>query len=85
MMAMPPEKLAVYQEVYDSFSNVEAQSPMIRDFIIRVADERVNILSTQNLSWMGFFKAPFSHDFENADIAMFGAGIDDATLSEAAT
>lgn len=82
MSKIPQHKLDKYRQIYQNLSNIEAQGEVIRNFVKRTAKQKVQILSTQNLSWLGFFKAPFSQDFANADITILGCGVDNGTLSE---
>jgi arginase family enzyme len=82
MTKISQEKLANYRRINETLSNFEGQPEVIRKFMSRMSEEKVGWISTQNLSWMGFFKAPFSHDVDNADITICGCGIDYGTLSE---
>ncbi len=82
MAKISEEKLKKYRHINENLSNMKEQPEAIRKFIKRMADEKISWISTQNVSWMGFYKTPFSHDFANADIAISGCGIDYGTLSE---
>jgi arginase family enzyme len=79
---MPEEKRKYLEKLNQEFDSFAAMPPVISDFLKRMTREKVNVVSTQNLSWMGFFRAPFSHDFAEADVVIAGAGTDYGTLSE---
>ena len=76
MSKIPDEKLKNYQKVFENASNFYDAPPVIRDFWMRMAKEKVPHLFSQNLSWYGFHHAPFSTDTENADIVIYGIGYD---------
>jgi arginase family enzyme len=82
MPKMPEKKRKRLAELNKNFDSFAAMPPIISQFMRRMSVERVSVVSTQNLSWMGFFKAPMSHDFDDADIVIVGAGTDFGTLSE---
>lgn len=64
------------RRIYTEGSNIYDQAPVIRDFMMRMAKEKVQHLWTQNKSWWGFHHAPFSNDTDNADVVMYGIGHD---------
>lgn len=76
MSKLPPEKLKRVREVFENASNFYDAPPVIRDFWMRMAKEKVPHLMSQNLSWYGFHHAPFSTDTENADVIIYGIGYD---------
>lgn len=76
MSKLSPEKLAQVRDVFENGSNFYDAPPVIRDFWMRMAKEKVTHLTSQNLSWYGFHHAPYSQDTENADVIMYGIGYD---------
>ena len=84
MARMSEERRKKYQEFNDNFDMIASYPEFVQQFLARAAKSRVNMVSMQNLSWMGFFRSPFSQDFDNSDIVIVGAGTDYGTLSETA-
>ena len=82
MPKVPEERRQKYVEFNKNYDFVANYPEFAEKFLKRCAEAQVNMISMQNLSWMGFFRAPFSHDFENHDITIMGAGTDYGTLSE---
>ena len=82
MSKIPDEKLKNYQKVFENASNFYDAPPVIRDFWMRMAKEKVPHLFSQNLSWYGFHHASFSTDTENADIVIYGIGYDHNSSQE---
>ncbi len=76
MTKLSKEKWEKARKVFENASNFYDAPPVIRDFWMRMAKEKVPHLMTQNLSWYGFHHAPFSTDTENADVIMYGIGYD---------
>lgn len=76
MSKLPEEKLKRVREIFDNASNFYDAPPVIRDFWMRMAEEKVPHLFSQNLSWYGFHHAPFSNDTDDADVVIYGIGYD---------
>jgi hypothetical protein len=76
MAKLPEKKLKPVREVFENASNFYDAPPVIRDFWMRMARDKVPHLFTQNLSWYGFHHAPFSTVTDKADIVIYGIGYD---------
>ena len=79
---MSEERRQKYQDIYDNVSNTYNLAPNIKNFLMRMAEEKINVVRSQNVVWMGFAKAPFNNDIENADIVIAGFGFDLGTHQE---
>lgn len=76
MPMMSEERLKKLRDIYMNGSNTYDQPEIIRDFMMRMCEERVQQVWTQNQSWYGFHHAPFSNDTDNADVVIYGVGHD---------
>ncbi len=82
MTHIPEDILKKYRDIWENHSSTLNAPPNCRDYLMRMAKEKIDVVRSQNLSYFGFAKAPYSPDIENADIVITGLGFDYGTHQE---
>ncbi|MDJ0790871.1 MAG: arginase family protein [Acidimicrobiia bacterium] len=77
-----PERLARYREINQTHNSTLNAPPNCRDYLMRMAEEKIDVVRSHNLTYFGFAKAPYSPDIEGADIVVVGMGPDYGTHQE---
>ncbi len=82
MANISADKLAKYKDIWENHSSTLNAPRNCRDYLMRMAKEKIDVVRSQNLNHFGFAKAPYSPDIEGADIVITGMGCDYGTHQE---
>lgn len=78
--AIEPERVANYKHIWENVSAADNLPADVAAYLARVKEQGngkgIEQLSFINKDYLGFYQAPFSQDVDNADLVIYGMGIE---------